>query len=586
MEDSPVFADNPTVPTNSRIPLGMSSFGNNERQQLGQNLKLAMACIEGSVEPARTKAMPADEADIRQRLKALSQDITSHHADLLELLVRFDELQGWKSGGASHCAAWMNLEIGISLQLGWEYLRVGRKLRSLPTTTALFRAGKLSWSKIRLIVNVATEENERALCHAALDASVSDVKSLCNGYRWKDDNENGDSENERALKQWESRTLKWDEVSHGATRIQLILPPEVAQAFLNSVEHSMNQLEDPDADSKISQRRADAAVRMAETSLQAAGRDIATADRYQVVLSVNASDLAVSKNAQGSKADNGYPETPIKRPVVTGAGAIAIETARRIACDCSITKNSVKNGEPVDIGRKSRLWTNAQTRAIKDRDQHCQWPGCSHTRNLKIHHIIHWADGGPTSIENSACVCQFHHTMVHEGGYSMQRIDDNERYADELFTLQQRSSDAGMFNFERDLRNDRSAFNQTRQLMPTRYRFRVVDPKGRDIRERRSANSDNSHLSSTGHDVYHENRGDQAAVKDDLQYPTTSRHSTRIECNEPIPSTYHCSVSTNCYRHRIKGSHQDQHFDSKDNLNSTQFPKNTGCLTTEVRCRC
>ncbi len=136
----------------------------------------------------------------------------------------------------------MNYELGISLQLAWEYLRVGRKLRMLPTTTTLFRAGKLSWSKIRLIVNVADTDNEKTLCHAALDASVTAVKRLCNEYRWTEE-DNGESENERALKQWDTRALLWDELSTGSTRIQLILPPEIAQAFLNSVEHSLNQMD-------------------------------------------------------------------------------------------------------------------------------------------------------------------------------------------------------------------------------------------------------------------------------------------------------------------------------------------------------
>ena len=120
--------------------------------------------------PVFAKAMPSDETAIHHRLKVLSLDMTSSHADLLELLVRFDDMEGWKKQGASHCAAWVNLELGISRQLGWEYLQVGRKLRLLPTATALFRAGKLSWSKIRILASVADEDNEKTLCHAALDA--------------------------------------------------------------------------------------------------------------------------------------------------------------------------------------------------------------------------------------------------------------------------------------------------------------------------------------------------------------------------------------------------------------------------------
>ncbi len=110
------------------------------------------------------------------------------------------------------------------------------------------------------------------------------------------------NENDRALKQRDLRSLTWSKVSNGNTMIQLVLPPEIAQAFLNSVEHCLNQLDS--TDSKMAQRRADhpygykAAVLMAETSLQSAGKTIATADRYQVIVSVDAAELTLDHESQ------------------------------------------------------------------------------------------------------------------------------------------------------------------------------------------------------------------------------------------------------------------------------------------------
>ena len=486
MEDSLVAIG---YKTDTAMPLGMSSFGAKDRQQFGQDIRLAIACIEGSAAPTIAKAIPSDEVAIHRRLKVLSQDITSSHADLLELLVRFDDMEGWKKQGASHCAAWVNLELGISLQLGWEYLRVGRKLRSLPTTTALFRAGKLSWSKIRLIASVADEDNEKILCHAALDASVTDVKRLCSEYRWSED-ETHDGENERTIKQWDSRSLSWGEVSNGSTRIQLVLPPELAQAFLNSIEFSLSQMEVDDTDNSVSQRRADAAILMAESNLQTAGKDIATADRYQVIVSVDSTELA----------------TPAKRASIKGAGPIARETARRIACDCSVTTLHKTNGEPTDIGRRSRLWPAAMARAIKDRDQHCQFYGCTQTKNLKIHHIKHWADGGKTSVENGVCLCQYHHTSVHEGGYSIEAVTGKEPLLTQQFCAQRQANDLSMFSAEAELRNDEVSFAKVRALSPTRYRFRVLDSQGQDSNDRCVTVHNNDH------------------------------HSTRIESDEREPS--------------------------------------------------
>lgn len=456
------------------------TFKSRESQEsYGRGVAILMALKPEDSGPNSSPSLPREARHIRKRLQSLSQDMTSSHADLLELLVRFDELEGWKCNGSKHCAAWMNFEIGISVQCGWEYLRVGRKLRTLKTLRALFRVGKISWSKVRLISRVADASNESLLCHAALDASVSDVKTLCEGYRWHEESD-VNNENTQALQQWLTRSLTWSETSNGSTRIQITLPTELAQTFLNSVEQSINET---DTDStNISQRRADAAVMVAEKSLQSAGREIATADRYQVVVSVDAKEL--QKPATQIAGDQRAQEQPPKRATLQNAGAIAKETARRIACDCSISINQTESGEATSIGRKSRVWPAAMVRAIKDRDQVCVWPGCIQSRHLHIHHIKHWADGGETSIGNGACLCSHHHTMVHEGGYSIVRADSEVNTVDTQFFQQLNTSDSNQFDFETTLRSDWNSFDSVRQLMPLRYRFRIMDRDGNDIGHR------------------------------------------------------------------------------------------------------
>ena len=492
----------------------------NKHTHFGHHIRLAMSCIEGKLKPEKGPALPAcdptNESAIKQRLKALSQDITSHHADLLELLVRFDDLQGWTNTGASHCAAWMNTEIGISIQLGWEYLRVGRQLAELTTLRALFRAGKLSWSKVRLITRVANTDNEKLLCHAALDASVSDVKRLCEGYRW-DDNNDEVAENNQALQQWDSRSFTWNETSNGCTRIQLVLPPEIAQAFLNSVEHSLNQMEP--STSKMAQRRADAATLMAESSLQAAGKDISNADRYQVIVSVCDTELSTTKS---QVADSVASKTPSMRAklsnATTNSTAISKEKARRIACDCSISTITKHNGEPIDIGQKSRIWPAPMARAIKERDQKCVWPGCTQSNHLHIHHIKHWADGGSTSVQNGVCLCAHHHTLVHEGGFTLENIDNDIQKLDAQFMQQQRADDLSMFDFEKTLRNDRDSFDAVRRLSPAQYRFRVIDTK------------------CTGHKHTDSHTRAQHGAVDSEHSDSTHNDSTHVECREAAPA--------------------------------------------------
>ena len=238
----------------------------------------------------------------------------------------------------------------------------------------------------------------------------------------------------------------------------------------------------------MSQRRADAAVLMAESSLQSAGKAIAAADRYQVSVTIDESELAsiTHGSVTNGAIANGTtikskPTVPAKRPTITGAGPIARETARRIACDCSISVNKTSNGELMDIGRKTRIWPNAMARAIKERDQQCVWPGCDHSRHLHIHHMQHWADGGATSVDNGVCLCSYHHTLVHEGGYKIEAVAHDEDGVHKQFFQQLNFHDINQFDFEESLRNDRESFNKVRHLSPTRFRFRIMDKNGHDI---------------------------------------------------------------------------------------------------------
>ncbi len=36
-----------------------------------------------------------------------------------------------------------------------------------------------------------------------------------------------------------------------------------------------------------------------------------------------------------------------------------------------------------------------------------------------VHHLVHWADGGETNIENLVLLCRTHHLLVHEGGWTI-----------------------------------------------------------------------------------------------------------------------------------------------------------------------
>jgi hypothetical protein len=94
---------------------------------------------------------------------------------------------------------------------------------------------------------------------------------------------------------------------------------------------------------------------------------------------------------------------------------LSVAAVRRLACDAEIIPVSLgADGEVLDVGRASRLVTPALWRALVARDKHCTHPGCTRPPVMcHAHHIIHWVDGGTTSLDNLVLVCGEHHRVLH-----------------------------------------------------------------------------------------------------------------------------------------------------------------------------
>jgi hypothetical protein len=77
------------------------------------------------------------------------------------------------------------------------------------------------------------------------------------------------------------------------------------------------------------------------------------------------------------------------------------------------------------VGRRSRLATAAQRRAVRLRDGGCVHPGCgAQVGWCDVHHIDAWSDAGGTDLDNLVVVCRRHHVACHEGRWKLQRQAD------------------------------------------------------------------------------------------------------------------------------------------------------------------
>ena len=63
--------------------------------------------------------------------------------------------------------------------------------------------------------------------------------------------------------------------------------------------------------------------------------------------------------------------------------------------------------------------------ALVNRDKGCTFPGCDRPATwTQAHHIAHWADGGTTTLDSLALLCDPHHDEIHHHGWTVRLGDD------------------------------------------------------------------------------------------------------------------------------------------------------------------
>ncbi|MER7074220.1 HNH endonuclease signature motif containing protein [Terrabacter sp. NPDC000476] len=102
---------------------------------------------------------------------------------------------------------------------------------------------------------------------------------------------------------------------------------------------------------------------------------------------------------------------------VDGHGPVTDATLRAATCDADLSVAVLDRlGRPRSLHTLDRHATPAQRLLVAERDRGCTAPGCGAPAwACHFHHVIHWADGGPTSIENLVLLCGRHHRALHAG---------------------------------------------------------------------------------------------------------------------------------------------------------------------------
>jgi hypothetical protein len=154
-------------------------------------------------------------------------------------------------------------------------------------------------------------------------------------------------------------------------------------------------------------RRGDAFVQLVRRAV-AAGEERGKTNKTTLVLTMDWEDL---KDRLGAATTLGGLD----------AGThLAPETVRRLCCDGSVIPVVLGvDSEVLDWGLEKRFFTDAQTKRLWLRDGGCTYPGCDAPPQwADAHHLVHWADLGPSDLGNAALLCDRHHTVVHSRRYA------------------------------------------------------------------------------------------------------------------------------------------------------------------------
>src|SRR2546421_7156457 len=347
---------------------------------------------------------------IGAQLEELRRHINACEAEFSRRLQRFDKGEGYSADGALSARAWLRWKCHLSPAAASDRVQTARRLASLELTESAFAAGEISYSHASLIARTAAELGERWDLQAE-EILVTAAKELDPGrLRFATLHLRHCLEPDGVLddanQTYGRRLLHLSQTLDGIFRIDGQLDSEGGAALRAALDALMRPPAEDDTRTPA-ERRADALVELARTQLDAG--TLASVGGQKPHLTVT-TEWATLCNQPGSRA----AELEWSQP-------IPAETARRVACDCSLTP--VVEGEAQGTGR---VVPGSMRRALVARDKSCRFPGCDMPAAwTDAHHIRHWADGGPTKLWHLILMCRRHHRLLHEGGWRLVGAGDN-----------------------------------------------------------------------------------------------------------------------------------------------------------------
>ena len=330
---------------------------------------------------ARTTAEALDE-----RVRLINETMS----EVLGMVADLDEQQRWREDGATDMPAWLAGRYGLAWGTAKEWVRVAHAIQELPSLADAHRRSRVSWDQLRPLSCFVNAESE--------DFWVGRGAVLRPWSLWREAKRHQRAEVKRSedARQQRSLTLTWEH-DHPLLHLEGTLPPEEGAALQTALERRVERGTD---EGPMDVRMADALV---ELVTRDGGGEPAPAT---LVVHTGVETLAGREPVRGPW----LAET-------AGGQRLDSEAVRRLACDARVEWVSESGGRVTGFGRQGRVVPGPMHRVLRHRDVGCRFPGCERKRWLHAHHVIHWADGGATTLQNLVLLCHAHHRLIHEGGW-------------------------------------------------------------------------------------------------------------------------------------------------------------------------
>lgn len=358
----------------------------------------------------------------------LSTGVNRVAAVLTRVARTADRREAYRRDGAASMKAWLRGHCRLAPAEATAVVSTGRRLEQLPATASAFADGHIGAAHARVITRAMTPGRIAKAAEAGIDLAETD------GILADLARETTPDETSRGVARWVAGVDPDGALDDAAdTRRRLTMASglggrvhlrgdldAVGGEYLHSALLALMNGDRPKGDTRgHAERQADALVALARGALDGGSLPDVRGERPHVRVTIDWMALCAERGAPGvSGGDLGW------------TGPVTPETARRLACDAGVVRIITgPDGLPLDVGRAMRTSSAAIRRAVELRDGHCVFTGCDAPPEwCDVHHVVHWAHGGPTSCENGALLCERHHTSCHEGGFTIRRDPGTGRW--------------------------------------------------------------------------------------------------------------------------------------------------------------